>query len=369
MRHALTLLLALSLASAVLADEAVAGRTHILVSTRQNAFWVPLDGGPSQQIYPAYGVASNVATDGERFLIANGGRAISLYEEGALTPLTTLELDLVSDAARSYALWDGNRYLVAWIGEDESVLITAVSRDGALIKTVSLGNIINVSGLVANGDRVLLLEEAVLPPFVPRVRRLRAVLLNSDLHITRITTIGEVPELVEPDGGAFQDVGGAVPFGNGFYVAWHQGQLGFGQRGEDSKIVGTRITHDGDALDLRQRTEGGVQILEGRTLVDAVPEAFDTDLVSANGYLVAVVKRENYVTKAPLTATFITPDGVPFSSRKLAEVELQDDRRTQLEVVRLGDGRTVAVSVVNFAVELIPLDTTLPKPPRRRAVR
>ncbi|HEX6642981.1 MAG TPA: hypothetical protein VF215_17825 [Thermoanaerobaculia bacterium] len=369
MRPLLAVLLSALLASAAMADEAVAGKTHILMSSPQNAFWVPLDGGPVQQIYPGYGVATNVATDGERFLIANGAQVISLYEEGALQPLHSIELDDSGPQSRSYATWDGSRYVVAWMRPDSNIHVATLSPEGTLIAKVRLDTGINISGLVANGDRLLLLEEAVLPPFNPGRRRLRAILLNHDLQITRISTLGEVPELFVVDGSSFQHVAGAVPFGDGFYVAWHQEMTAFGQRTDDSKIVGTRINRDGDSLDLRERIEGDQQILEGRTLVDNVPEAFDTDLVNMGDYVVAVVKRENYVTKAPLTATFITPDGFPLSSRKLADVELQDDRRTRLEVVRLRDGRTVAVSVVDFKPEIIPLDTSLAKPPRRRAVR
>jgi hypothetical protein len=370
MRPVLAILFSALLASAALADEAVAGKTHILMSSPQNAFWVPLDGGPLEQIYPGYGGGTNVATDGERFLIANGGQVISLYEEGALQPLRSIELDDVGGShSRSYATWDGSRYVVAWMRSDSNLQVATLSPEGTLISRVRLDTGSSISGLVANGDRLLLLEEAVLPPFNPARRRLRAIMLNHDLQITRISLLGEVPEIFLIDGASFQHVAGAVPFGDGFYVAWHHGMTAFGQRTDDTKIVGTRISRDGDSLDLRERIDGNRHMFEGRTLVDGVPEAFDTDLVNAGGYVVAVVKRENYVTKAPLTATFITPDGVPRSSRKLAEVELQDDWRTRLEVVRLRDGRTVAVSVVNFKAEIIPLDTSIAKPPRRRAVR
>lgn len=367
MRPVLTLLLALALPSAAFAEDAVAGKTHILMSSPQNTFWVPLDGSAMQPIYPSYGSGTSVATDGNRFLIANGARAISLYEEGALQPLTTLNLG--AEADRSFATWDGHRYLVAWTDQEETVRITSLTRDAALIKTVSLDRVVDVSGLVANGDRILLLEQVALPQSAPTKRRLRAIVLDSELSVRQTIVLGEIPEILAPHHYSFQHLGDAIPFGSGFYVVWHQGLVDWGGgRAEESAVFGTRITAAGAALDVHEWYESDWRFVEGRTLLSGVPEAFDTDLLNAGNHVAALIKRESSSGKAPLTATFVAPNGATLGSRQVAQVELQDDRRSQLEVVRLHDGRTLAVSVVNFAVELIPLNT-LPNLPRRRAVR
>src|SRR5690349_10568320 len=205
MRTLFAAALALLVASAALADDAVAGKTHILMSSPQNAYWVPLGGGPGQLIFTGHGGATSVASDGERFLIATGS-SVSIYEEGASQPLRTIDLDEVEAQSRSYAIWDGNRYVVAWVRPNDHIHVAALSADGTVLTKVALDSGIQLSGLAANGDRVLLLEDAVLPPFNPPRRRLRAFLLNHDLRLARITMLGEVPEIDLIDASTFQKV-------------------------------------------------------------------------------------------------------------------------------------------------------------------
>ena len=370
MRNVLAVLLSLFVAfvaAAALGDDAVAGRTHVLVGA-MNGSWVPLEGGPSKPLYSGGGGALSVATDGERFLVTDGPY-IALFEEGEALPLKTSRIDPLGSTRPGFATWDGNRYLVAWTNTSGEVHVAALNREGDVITTSSLDGVFEVSGLMVNGDQVLLLEQRNLPAVYPTVRRLRAILLNADLSTKKVILLGEIPELFMHHHVSFQTEGSVIPFGDGFYVAWHQGEQFWSAATENSKVVGTRITADGTALDLREHFQDGLRTLEGRPLLNGVAEAFDTDLVDANGYVVAVIKRENREAKAPLTGTFVAHDGLILGARQLAEVELHDNRRTQLETLRLRDGRIVAVSLVDHEAELIPLDITAPRLPRRRAVR
>ena len=370
MRTVIIILLALLLTVPAFTDEAVAGKSHILVAGWQNAYWVPLSGGRIENIYPATGVPTSVATDGQRYLVANGGRSVSLYGEGSIHPVASTELDLAAEG-RAFAVWDGAHYRVAWNRMSGNARIATITRDGALVDTISLGNVHNVAALVANAGQLLLLEEQTLvneeQPEDPH-RRLRGILLGQDLQAVRATTLGEITGRF-----TFQTLLSAMPFGDGFYVAWYHGGYDYGgDRHPLSTILGTRIAADGTAPDVYELYDPAIgSTVQGRQLLRNAPEAFDVDLVNASGNVLAIVKRESSQVPVPLTGTYIGANGLTRGSKQFGTVELMDDPvRTRLDAVRLTDGRLVAVFVAKDVATVIALDSVPPPSlPRRRAVR
>jgi hypothetical protein len=372
-----SILLALVVCVPAFADDAVAGRSHILMTGR--TMWVPLDGSPFRAIDLGMGGAgTSVASDGERFLVTYGGVAFELYEEGEIEPLVSRQLDPKAWNDPDYpafAIWDGTRYLVAWKNPGDDVRIAVVTRDGALERIVDIEQVRDVSGFAANGDRLLLIEEKrnqTIERFVTK-RSIRAAVFDRDFSFVAATVIGSI----EANLWTFQRTLDAVPFGDGFYVAWHQGMVQFdGARDAQSKILGTRITASGAAPDVVQRVDSTIQgpSLEGRILVRDNPEAFDADLVVMADKVVAVVKHSRWEGKAPITGTFVAPDGMSHGSRQLGHADVKDDfPYSRMEAVRLRDGRVMAVSVevgsVDWETSVVTLDVTPPGLPRRRAVR
>jgi hypothetical protein len=376
MRFAPSLLLTIAVATSAFGG-AVAGTTRVLVDGPQNAFWAPLAGGAVEPLafepsLPSFGSQkeTSVATDGERFLVAYCGSGIGIYGEGELHAQRTALL--TGRNARCFARWDAarERYLVAY-HDDERARIAAVSRHGEILQTASVPGIDRVSGLAVNGDRVLVLEAPGWPAndfLNDHVSRVHAQLLRADFTPVKDITLGTIR-----DPQPYQEVFSAVPFGTGFYVAWYQGILGWGGvRDSDSTVLGTRITADGDAPDVQERTTArfGTETV-GRILLRRAENVIGADLIQRGDHLIAVMKRaEKKEQLVPLEGVFVAEDGLTLGTRNFAQVRLNEfDRFTRLDTARLSDGTHVAVSMVDLVATIHPINTSLPSLPRRRAVR
>lgn len=378
MRTLKVFLLATSLfAASVVSADAVVGKNRFLIGGRQNAFWVPLGGGAVEMVIPgqATGLSlknrsfTSVATDGDRFLVAYCGAGVGLYEEGdTYAPQSVTPLEGV--ASRCFAQWDGSRYLVAWNVEG-GVQIAALTRDGAILQSAAVTGFNRVAGLAVNGDRILVLDARgyVGSIFIepPDEIGVRALVLDSQFTPVKESTIGRLKQI-----NPHQEVLSAAPFGTGFYVAWYQGVVDYGgQWNPDSQVLGTRINAEGTALDVATRVDPyGEPMLGGRVLQRNANTVIDVELVTEGNHVVALMEHHNGDNAAPVNGVFVGSDGLNLGSRPITQVTTElDGVFTRLDVVRLADGKVVAVSIVNGTATIIPVVTTPPVLPRRRAVR
>lgn len=372
---ALILAAALLTASVASAD-AVVGKHRFLVGGRQNAFWVPVGGGKAEMIIPGQvtGLSpknqsyTSVATDGDRFLVAYCGAGVALYEEGVTyAPLSVTPLEGV--ASRCFAQWDGSRYVVAWNTEGDA-RIAALTRDGTIIVSSTVHGLERVAGMAINGDRILLLHARgyVSSNFIgvpPDEIGVRAIVLDSHFTLVKESTIGLLYQ-TDPH----QEVFSAVPFGTGFYVAWYQGIAAHGQWHPNSQVLGTRISVEGEPLDVGTRVDPyGEPMLGGRILQRNVDRVIDVELVAEADHVVALMKYDDD-TAAPVNGVFIGADGLHLGSREILQARTERNGVfTRLDTVRLANGQLVAVSMVGGEATILPVVMTPPALPRRRAVR
>lgn len=351
--------------------EAIVGKTRILVEGC-TPYWVPLTGGAVEPIYwkPSdFNVSCNqtdaisAAYDGERFLINFGGLEAGIFAEGASTPLSTIELDENAMMSSSLTEWDGTRYISVWrgsAGRFASLRGAAVTRAGAIDDRFEISNSQRIAGLAVNKGKVLVLDAPGQPgPLdLPVDLRVKATVLDEQLTPRHSFIVDEVEDgfLLFPDGGMVVDVLDVVPFGDGFYMAWTDAHLSFGQMDPEAIIRGTRITADGTMLDVTPS-------MNGRHIARNAPSR-DVDLVMVGQHLMAVVKRED---DGPLFAAFIDKNGLVVGSRVLMPQRPYD---LEVETVRMPDGTLalLARERFGFVATVTPLNVTVPLP-RRRAVR
>ena len=195
------------------------------------------------------------AFDGERFLIAtlDDGLRVALLDEGAVEPRAMVTL-AASATSLPIIQWDGTRYLVFW--RDTAVRVTAVSPQGVVEQTFTLDGIPSVGAATAgpNGTAIVVHGETATHWV------LDVVFLDAAMQVTKSTRVGSILKS-SGFGSTYNGTARIVPSGAGHYVAWTAGRSG-----RHVTVVGTRITADGEALDLApyplesQSTEGRILI-------------------------------------------------------------------------------------------------------------
>ena len=367
--RALTLVLLLVVANAS-SGEAIAGKTRILVVRECGGpYWVPLTGGTVEPISNlpldggSYGCeAFSAAYDGERFLVNVGGRNAAFLEEGAFQPSQIVELDDESTRTSSRVEWDGTRYIAAWhgsAGRFGALRGAALTRDGVINDRFTISNSRRIAGLAVNNGKVLVLDAAgeKQPIEIPIDLRVTATILDEKLTPRHSFVVGrEYVFTFYHDAAMLVDVLDAVPFGDGFYVAWAEEGVGFGQLSEDAIVRGTRISADGAMLDITPS-------MNGRHIARNAPSR-DVDLVTAGQYLMAVVKRAD---GGPVVGVFIDKNGLPIGTRGLLA---SSGYELLIETVRMPDGTLALLTKPLFSstATVTPINDAPPLP-RRRAVR
>ena len=350
--------------------EGIVGKTRILVTEDcTTLYWVPIAGGTIEPIwwwpaeYDRNGCPRGIgaAYDGERFLINFAGRTAALFEEGATEPVSSIPLDENSMLTSSRVRWDGTRYLTAWrgsAGRFASLRGAAITRDGVIDDTFQIAGR-RVAGLAVNNGQVLVLDapgqESPLEFPLPERMQVSATVLDPGLTPRKSLVVGNSYEsfAIGWQFGQYVDVLDAVPFRDGFYVAWTETDIEWGgDLDPAATILGARIAADGTLL-------GPI-----RTLARNAPSR-DVDLMTVGEHLLAVVKRED--TAEAVMGVWIDKNGLPIGTRQL--LGTSDDERI-IETVRLPDGKLALLTKprFGFAATVTPINDAPPLP-RRRAVR
>ncbi|HEY0140613.1 MAG TPA: hypothetical protein VGF48_06945 [Thermoanaerobaculia bacterium] len=245
MRRRLPILVCL-LISLPLVAEVPAGRELVLL---RHGRWLAPDG----RVTPAIAHAS-AAFDGERFLIAlpDGGVHLALLDEGAAEPRVTLTLSDTGD--NPTIRWDGTRYVVLW-NAGSFVRGAFVSPQGVVERTFVLPLIARFSGFTAGANGIAIVGHGETETHFT----LDLTLLDTEQRARKTTRLGSIQKS-SGFGSTFHGNASIMPFGSGFYAVWTAGRSG-----RMNSVVGTRITGDGEALDLGPYPHEGNSI-EGRVL-------------------------------------------------------------------------------------------------------
>jgi hypothetical protein len=228
MKRALLLVL---LALPCFAEQAVVGRSRILVLWPDSGTWLAatsdLDGlhGSPAGLVDSSVTALSAATDGEQFLVA-WEREGRIYARGNTTVA-------IGEGTSPVTAWDGSRYLVFFASAD-GAKVAVITPQGELESTHAIGGIGTVRA-VATGPRPLMVWIDGLT--------LHAAFLQSDWSASAPLTLVTIPP---PIGGGhrFLDHPEAAWNGREFYVTW---------RADWEKlslhIEGARIAADGTLLE------------------------------------------------------------------------------------------------------------------------
>jgi len=341
LRRTLLALIALLL-PCLASAEVVAGRTTVLVHDR----WTSLTGG---ELRPLGFPAASAAFDGNRFLIGwNDGHSavrLGLLDEGTDIPWTIQLIDGVGDG-QPIIRWDGTRYVV--VIDSDPIRLLFVSRQNVVEVTTTIPGATSIADLAASPAGITLVSHHILNTtgLVVEVLRVdrngvlwRTIAGSVQPRVSGVAVASHAPRI--------------VPFGEGFYVAWRETEAG-----RVDRLVGTRVTLDGRALDTK--TDGPWTTA---TFIDDEPPApYDWFLHPIGERLAVQTVRGD---GSGLINTFIEPDGTttrknyPFSTLGL----------TNVATVRLIDGTIAAVAVRNGVAKVTALISELEPPGRRRSAR
>lgn len=282
MRPLLPILVTLLIPLSLFANTVPAGRQLVLMPTGQ---WI----GSSVRTIPHH----SAAFDGERFLVAtlDDGLRVALIDEGAAEPRAIVKLANETTSLPIVA-WDGTRYLVFW--SDRTMRVSAVSAQGVLERTFTLDGVRTIGGVSAgpNGTAILVYGD------VDSHWVLDVWFLDAEMEVTRTTRIGRIAKS-SGFGSTYHGPARIVPFGSGHYVAWVAARSG-----RIASMVGTRISAEGEALDLAPYPHEG-DSAEGRILISHYALTLDHFEVHPFGDSVVVLMRWG---GGPTTA-FVRADG------------------------------------------------------------
>ena len=229
------LTLALLILSLPLSAAATAGNGFILLS---RGAWAPIDGGAVTPLgLEAREVQS--AFDGEHFLVVwRSGSEVraELLAPGAVDPLSVITLSTTATRDPLVA-WDGTRYLVFWT--DTLARGAVVSPQGIMERSLSFV-LPSVDAVAAGPNGVVLLSLYR----TDTAEVLDAAILGADLRLGTRTRIGSIPRSTG-FGTTYLANPAITSFGTGWYATWLTARAG-----RSWAVVGTRVSAEGQALDL-----------------------------------------------------------------------------------------------------------------------
>lgn len=331
----------LSLVSLLLAlpllAEVPAGRQLVLL---RNGVWVGSDVITIEH--------HSAAFDGQRFLAVgvdeHADITVALLEEGAATPSVTATIP-ASTQSQPRVRWDGTRYVILW-NEESTAHGAFVSAQGVVERSFALPLIRRFDDFIATPDRIAVLAHGE----TENHWTLDLAFLGADARLQKTTRLGM---LRKSSGFGTTYHGGAslVRSGSGYYAAWTAHRSGRNQ-----SVVGTRITADGEPLDLEPyKLES--ESIEGRMLYALYAMSLYGVEAYSFGENVIVLARTSSSGPA---AILVRPDGSSSPGMNIAV-------RDWLDTTVLRDG-TIAL-VLSSPYRLSTFLKPSPPPARRRFSR